>query len=298
MMKEKGVTQNQSAGIKMESIPIMLLHPFQNHPFKVLLDESMYELVESVKSRGVLTPVAVRPYVEKGYEILSGHRRVQACKIAGISKVPAKIMNLNDDMAIIFVVDSNIQREQLLPSEKAYAYKMKMDAMKRQGLRSDLTSSQFGTKFRTDETVAKEVKESRNQIHRYIRLTNLVYPLLDMVDEKKVPINSAVELSYLGTKAQTDIVYMMKRDEISVSMKQAMEIRRRSEEGKIQTATIESILREQTAKDFSITLKEKRIRKYFPKDYTKKQIENIVFTLLDQWFKEQSKKKSIEEVSV
>ena len=298
MMKEKGVTQNQSAGIKMESIPIMLLHPFQNHPFKVLLDESMYELVESVKSRGVLTPVAVRPYVEKGYEILSGHRRVQACKIAGISKVPAKIMNLNDDMAIIFVVDSNIQREQLLPSEKAYAYKMKMDAMKRQGLRSDLTSSQFGTKFRTDETVAKEVKESRNQIHRYIRLTNLVYPLLDMVDEKNVPINSAVELSYLGTKAQTDIVYMMKRDEISVSMKQAMEIRRRSEEGKIQTATIESILREQTTNDFSITLKENRIRKYFPKDYTKRQIENVVFTLLDQWFKEQNKKKKIEEVSV
>lgn len=294
MMKEKGVTQNQS----MESIPIMLLHPFQNHPFKVLLDESMYELVESVKSRGVLTPVAVRPYVEKGYEILSGHRRVQACKIAGISKVPAKIMNLNDDMAIIFVVDSNIQREQLLPSEKAYAYKMKMDAMKRQGLRSDLTSSQFGTKFRTDEMVAKEVKESRNQIHRYIRLTNLVYPLLDMVDEKKVPINSAVELSYLGTKAQTDIVHIINRDEISISMKQAMEIRRLSEDGKIQTATIESILREQTTNDFSITLKENRIRKYFPKDYTKRQIENVVFTLLDQWFKEQNKKKNIEEVSV
>ena len=293
-MKEKGVTQNQS----MESIPIMVLHPFQNHPFKVLLDESMYELVESVKSRGVLTPVAVRPYLEDGYEILSGHRRVQACKIAGISKVPAKIMKLNDDMAIIFVVDSNIQRERLLPSEKAYAYKMKMDAMKRQGLRSDLTSSQFGTKFRTDETVAKEVKESRNQIHRYIRLTNLVYPLLDMVDEKKVPINSAVELSYLGTKAQTDIVHIIKRDEISVSMKQAMEIRRLSEDGKIQTATIESILREQTTNDFSITLKENRIRKYFPKDYTKRQIENVVFTLLDQWFKEQNKKKKIEEVSV
>ncbi len=290
-MREKQMIRSKHLEEKTEKIPIDQLRPFKNHPFQVVLNEGMYELAESVKSMGVLTPIAVRPHPEGGYEILSGHRRVRACEIAGMDKVPAKILQLNDDMAVIFLVESNIQRENLLPSEKAYAYRMRLEAMKRQGLRTDLTSSQIGTKFRTDEMIAKEIRESRNQIHRYIRLTNLIYPLLDLVDTKKVPVNAAVELSYLGTKAQSDIVEIIGHDEISVSIKQAVEIRRLSRDGKIDMAAIESILKERTTKNLSLTLKENMIRKYFPKEYTKEQMENVVFALLEKWSEKQSKKK-------
>lgn len=284
------MAQQKSFANGIERIPITELRPFENHPFKVLMDDKMAELVESIASRGVLTPITVRPHPEGGYEILSGHRRVRACEILGISKVPARVVNLNDDMAAIFLVESNFQRREWLPSEKAYAYQLRMEAMKRQGLRSDLTSSQFGTKFRADEQLANEMKESRNQIHRYIRLTNLIDPLLELVDKKKVPLNAAVELSYLGTKAQADIVEIIYRDEISVSLKQAAEIRGHSTGGKLAAVEIEAVLRKCTVTSGSITLKESRIRKYFPKEYSKEQIEKVVFSLLEYWLKEQQKR--------
>ena len=289
-MRENSIVQQEITEIPMRNIPIKQLRPFENQPFKVLMDDSMYELAESVKGRGVLTPIAVRPHPEGGYEILSGHRRVKACEMAGKSQVPAKILDLDDDMAIIFLVESNIQREHLLPSEKAYAYRMRMEAMKRQGLRTDLTSSQIGTKFRTDEMLAKEMKESRNQIHRYIRLTNLIDTLLNLVDVKKVPVNAAVELSYLGTKAQADIVAIMERDEVTVSFKQAKEIRAKASDGKIAANAIASILQEREPVHGNVTLKEKNIRQYFPKGYTRRQMEAVVLSLLEQWSAVQRKK--------
>lgn len=282
-MRENSIVQQGITEIPMRNIPIKQLRPFENQPFQVLMDDSMYELAESVKGRGVLTPIAVRSHPEGGYEILSGHRRVKACEMAGKSQVPAKILDLDDDMAIIFLVESNIQREHLLPSEKAYAYRMRMEAMKRQGLRTNLTSSQFGTKFRTDEMLAKEMKESRNQIHRYIRLTNLIDTLLNLVDVKKVPVNAAVELSYLGTKAQADIVAIMERDEVTVSFKQAKEIRAKASDGKIAANAIASILQEREPVYGNVTLKEKNIRQYFPKGYTRRQKEAVVLSLLEQW---------------
>lgn len=273
-MQKRSMAQQQVPRVRSDDILITQLYPFENHPFKVVTDEKMMELATSIKDRGILTPITVRPDAEGSYEILSGHRRVCACEIIGKTTVPANILELNDDMAAIFLVESNIQREAWLPSEKAYAYQMRMEAMKRQGLRSDLTLSQIGTKFRTDELLAKEMKESRNQIHRYIRLTNLVDSLLALVDRKEIPLNAAVELSYLGSKAQTDIFEIICRDEISVSLKQAIELRSRSKDGKISVAEIEAILQERTAAGGSITLKRTLIRKYFPKEYSKEQIRN------------------------
>lgn len=297
-MRENCMAQKKSSAGGIVHLPITELHAYWNHPFKVLMDDKMVELVESIANRGVLTPITVRPHPEGGYEILSGHRRVCACEVLGIAKVPARIVNLNDDMAAIFLVESNFQRREWLPSEKAYAYQMRMEAMKRQGLRTDLTSSQIGTKLRTDEQLAKEMKESRNQIHRYIRLTNLVDSLLDMVDAKRLPLNAAVELSYLGSKAQTDIFEIICRDEISVSLKQAVELRRRSKDGKISVAEIEAILQERTAAGGSITLKQTLIRKYFPREYSKEQIENVVIALLEQWLKVQKQRKRIKKERV
>ena len=198
--------RSQRTTEEIRQMSVSELKPFESQPFKVLMDESMDELVQSIKESGVLSPLVVRPHKDGGYEILSGHRRATACKLAGREKVPVIVRNLDDDMATIFLVDSNLQRENILPSEKAYAYRLKLEAMKHQGQRSDLTSSQFGTKLRSDSILAQQVGESRNQIQRYIRLTELIDPLLDMVDDKKLPINSAVELSYLGSKAQSDVV--------------------------------------------------------------------------------------------
>ena len=266
---------------------ISSLIPYEDQPFKVLLDESMTELVQSINERGILTPIVVRPHTDGGYEILSGHRRVKACEIAGKNKIPAVIRDFDDDMAAIFLVDSNIQRDNILPSEKAYAYRLKLEAMKRQGCRTDLTSAQIGRKSGVEsrELLAEQVGESRNQISRYIRLTNLIDRLLDKVDEKKIPVNAAVELSYLGTKAQADIVEIMEYDEVSVSLKQAEKIRKNSKEGKIPIEEIARILNEDETKKVSFTLKNDKIRKYFPEGYSKKQIEEIVISLLEEWVK-------------
>ena len=263
------------------------LIPFEDQPFKVLLDDSMTELVQSINERGILTPIVVRPLKSGDYEILSGHRRVKACEIAGKNKIPAVIRDFDDDMAAIFLVDSNIQRDNILPSEKAYAYRLKLEAMKRQGCRTDLTSDQFGRKSGVEsrELLAEQVGESKIRISRYIRLTNLIDRLLDKVDEKKIPVNAAVELSYLGTRAQADIVEIMEYDEVSISLKQAEKIRKSSKEGKIPIEEITRILNEDETKKVSFTLKNDKIRKYFPEGYSKKQIEEVVISLLEEWIK-------------
>ena len=260
------------------------LKPFEEQPFKVLLDDSMTELVQSIKQRGVLTPIVVRPHKEEGYEILSGHRRVKACELAGRHKIPAFIRDLDDDKAAIFLVDSNLQRENLLPSEKAYAYRMKMEALKHQGFRTDLTSSQIGTKLRTDEIAANEAGESRSQLQRYIRLTNLIDKLLDKVDEKKIPVNAAVELSYLDTKSQVNVADIIEYDEIPVSVKQAKLMRQSAEDGRASLEEFSKILNDKTEQSSSITIKDNKIRKYFPESYSKKQMLETIYSLLKEWY--------------
>ena len=270
---------------RVQKLPVSQLKPFEEQPFKVLLDESMDELVESIKESGVLSPIIARPHKDGGYEILSGHRRAKACEIAGIKNVPVIVKNLDDDTATILLVDSNLQREHILPSEKAYAYRLKMEAMKRQGKRTDLTSSQFGTKLRADEQLAQQTGESRNQIQRYIRLTELIDPLLEMVDEKKLPLNAAVELSYLGSKAQSDVVKSIERNEITPSIEQSAKIRRISDDGLLSAKLIDRVIREQKPEKIRITLKEDKLRQYFPEEFTPKQIEDTIMELIANWAK-------------
>ena len=259
------------------------LRPFEEQPFKVRLDESMDELVRSVKESGILSPIIARFGKDGGYEILSGHRRAKACEITGIKNVPVIVKNLDDDAAAILLVDSNLQRENILPSEKAYAYKLKLEALKHQGARTDLTSSQFGTKLRSDEIIAKEFGDSRNQIQRYIRLTELIDPLLNLVDEKRLPLNAAVELSYLGTKAQADVVQMIERHEVVPSIGQAAKMRKFAEENRLSYDVMDSIMLEQKPEKIKVVLKEDRLRKYFPKNYTPKQMQDIIEKLLSKW---------------
>ena len=268
---------------EIRTIALNRLHPFEEQPFKVRLDESMDELVESIKESGVLSPIIARPDKDGGYEILSGHRRAKACEIAGIKDIPVIEKNLDDDAAAILLVDSNLQREYILPSEEAYAYRLKLEAMKNQGKRTDLTSSQFGTKLRTDEIIAKQSGESRNQIQRYIRLTELIDPLLDLVDEKKLPLNAAVELSYLGTKAQSDVVGMIERHEAVPSIAQASKMRKFAQEDRLSYDVIDSIMLEQSPEKIKIVLKEDRLRKYFPKNFTPKQMQEVIENLLSKW---------------
>ncbi len=268
---------------EIKLISLSDLRPFEEQPFKVRLDESMDELVESIKESGVLSPIIARPDKDGGYEILSGHRRAKACEIAGIKDIPVIVKNLDDDAAAILLVDSNLQREYILPSEKAYAYRLKLEAMKNQGKRTDLTSSQFGTKLRTDEIIAKQSGESRNQIQRYIRLTELIDPLLNLVDEKKLPLNAAVELSYLGTKAQSDVVGMIERHEAVPSIAQAAKMRKFAQEDRLSYDVIDSIMLEQSPEKIKIVLKEDRLQKYFPKNFTPKQMQDVIENLLSKW---------------
>lgn len=270
---------------KIELININELYPFKNHPFKVLDDEKMGETVESIKKFGVLVPGLVRPRAEGGYEIVAGHRRCRASALAGLTEMPVIIREMDDDAATIIMVDSNLQREVILPSEKAFAFKMKLEAMKRQGARRDLTSSQFGTKLekgRADEILAEQVGESRNQIQRYIRLTELVPELLVLVDEKKVALNSAVELSYIPKEEQSLVEEAMERDEASPSLKQARKIRKYSDEGKLSESVLEVILNEEKPLEEKIVFKSESIKKYFPDGYTSKQIENEIIKILEK----------------
>ncbi|MBQ7574879.1 MAG: ParB/RepB/Spo0J family partition protein [Clostridia bacterium] len=284
-------------GRKSEEIKIVKieeLKPFVDQPFKVIEDESMTELAESIKQSGVLTPIVARPSTDGGYEIIAGHRRVHACKLAGITEAPVVIKELDDDTAIIMLVDSNLQREHILPSEKARAYEMKLEAMKRQGARTDLTSAQFGQKLETKlskDILAEQVGESRNQIQRYIRLTNLIEPILDMVDNKEIALNAAVELSYLGSKAQSEVLDAMGSEAMAPSIEQAKKIRRFDDEGRLNPNVILSIMQEQKPEKIKITLNDDQIKKYFPKSYTKKQIEDVIIKLLEGWHRKREQGK-------
>ena len=271
-----------------EIIPVKLseLKPFTEQPFKVLDNEDMDELVASVKSNGVLSPIVARPHPEGGYEILSGHRRARACEIAGITEVPAVVKNLDDDTAIILLVDSNLQREHILPSEKAKAYQMKLEAMNRRGERTDLTCSQFGDKLggkKSSDILAEQSGESKNQIFRYIRLTNLIDPILEMVDTKEIAMNAAVELSYLGSKAQHDVLEAMESEDVAPSIEQAKKIRRFNDEDRLNPDVILSIMQEQKPEKLKITLGDEQIKKYFPKNFTKRQMEDTIIKLLENW---------------
>lgn len=269
------------------------LKPFEEQPYRVVFDKSMEELIESIKENGILTPIIVRRLDNEQFEIISGHRRVAAGKVAKIHKFPAQIMELNDDEAAILLVDSNLQRENILPSEKAFAYKLKLDAMKRQGKRTDLILSQNGTKLRSDAQLAEQVGESRNQIQRYIRLTYLIDKLLEMVDNKKMPFTVGVELSYLGSRAQAYIAEILEYDEIMLSMGQATKIKLLAKNGQIDEDKILAVIYEKKTEKVNITINNKQIREYFPKEYSKEQIENIVFELIRQWSKKHRKEAAV-----
>ena len=271
---------------EIKPVPISELKPFTEQPFKVKLDEDMDALVDSIKQCGVLTPVIARPHKDGGYEILSGHRRVKACELAGITDIPVVVKNLDDDTATILLVDSNLQREHILPSEKAFAYQMKLEAMKRQGARTDLTSAQIGQKLEnkvSKDILAEQVGESRNQIQRYIRLTNLIDPILDMVDNNQIAMNAAVEISYLGSKEQAAVMQSIEKEETSPSIAQARKMRQFHQEGKLSDTVIESIMMEQKPETVKITLSEEKLKKYFPKSYSKAKMEEIILKLLDKW---------------
>ena len=271
---------------EIKPVPISELKPFTEQPFKVKLDEDKDALVDSIKQCGVLTPVIARPHKDGGYEILSGHRRVKACELAGITDIPVVVKNLDDDTATILLVDSNLQREHILPSEKAFAYQMKLEAMKRQGARTDLTSAQIGQKLEnkvSKDILAEQVGESRNQIQRYIRLTNLIDPILDMVDNNQIAMNAAVEISYLGSKEQAAVMQSIEKEETSPSIAQARKMRKFHQEGNLSNAVIDSIMMEQKPETVKITLGEDKLKKYFPKSYSKAKMEEIILKLLDKW---------------
>lgn len=272
---------------EIKPVPISELKPFTEQPFKVKLDEDMDALVESIKQCGVLTPVIARPHKDGGYEILSGHRRVKACELAGITDIPVVVKNLDDDTATILLVDSNLQREHILPSEKAFAYQMKLEAMKRKaGRPSKENVSQIGTNFekgRSDTELAEQVGESRNQIQRYIRLTNLIDPILNMVDNNQIAMNAAVEISYLGSKEQAAVMQSIEKEETSPSIAQARKMRKFHQDGNLSNAVIDSIMMEQKPETVKITLGEDKLKKYFPKSYSKAKMEEIILKLLDKW---------------
>ena len=272
-----------------EIIPMQLseLKPFSEQPFKVLDNEDMDELVDSIKENGVLSPIVVRPHPEGGYEILSGHRRARACEKAGITEVPVVVKDLDDDTAVILLVDSNLQREHILPSEKAFAYQMRLEAMKRKaGRPSKENVSQIATNFvsgRSDEILGEQVGESKDQIRRYIRLTELIDPLLVMVDSKDMALNAGVELSYLKTKEQAAVLEAIKSEETCPSIEQAKKMHRFFDEGRLNPDVILSIMQEQKEEKIKITLGDDKLKKYFPKGYSKQQMEDTIIKLLEKW---------------
>ena len=272
---------------EIKPVPISELKPFTEQPFKVKLDEDMDALVESIKQCGVLTPVIARPHKDGGYEILSGHRRVKACELAGITDIPVVLKNLDDDTATILLVDSNLQREHILPSEKAFAYQMKLEAMKRKaGRPSKENSEQFALNFQgkqSSEILGEQVGESKDQIRRYIRLTNLIDPILDMVDNNQIAMNAAVEISYLGSKEQAAVMQSIEKEETSPSIAQARKMRKFHQDGNLSNAVIDSIMMEQKPETVKITLGEEKLKKYFPKSYSKAKMEEIILKLLDKW---------------
>ena len=275
---------------QIQQIPITELHPFKNHPFKVLDDEAMQRTVESVAQFGVLAPLIARPREEGGYEIISGHRRQHAAELAGLKTLPVIVRNMSDDEAVIHMVDSNLQREHILPSERAFAYKMKLDAMKRTAGRPSKNMSQIGTQKRSDQIMAEEMGESRNQIQRFIRLTNLIPELLDLVDQKKISFNPAVELSYLTASEQRDFLEAMQDTQNAPSLSQAQRIKKLSQEGKCTYDAMFDIMGEEKKAEMDrVTIKNDVLRKYFPKSYTPKQMQDTIIKLLEQWQKKRQR---------
>ena len=271
---------------QVRQIPIGELFPFKNHPFKVLDDDSMSDTVESVKQYGVLSPLIARPRPKGGYEIISGHRRQHAAELAGLETLPVIVRQMDDDAAIILMVDSNLQREHILPSERAFAYKMKLDAIKNQGTRSDLTSTQVVSKLRSNEKLGAENNQSRETVRRFIRLTNLIPELLDMVDNKTVSFNPAVELSYLSPEQQQEVIRAMDDTQNFPSVSQAKRIKKLAQDGTFTTETVVAIMGEEKKSELdTVTIKNDTLRKYFPRSYTPKQMEDTIIKLLEQWQK-------------
>ena len=271
---------------QVQQIPIGELFPFKNHPFKVLDDDSMSDTVESVKQYGVLAPLIARPRPEGGYEIISGHRRQHAAELAGLETLPVIVRDMSDDAAVILMVDSNLQREHILPSERAFAYKMKLDAIKNQGVRSDLTSPQVASKFRSDDEVAKGQGISGDTVRRFIRLTNLIPELLDMVDNKTVSFNPAVELSYLSPEQQQEVIRAMDDTQNFPSVSQAKRIKKLAQDGTFTTETVVAIMGEAKKDELDkVVIKNDTLKKYFPRSYTPKQMEDTTIKLLEQWHK-------------
>lgn len=269
------------------------LHPFEGHPFKVLDDELMEQTVESIKQIGVVSPLIVRPDPEGGFEILSGHRRLHAAQLAGLETVPVIVKEMDDDAAIIFMVDSNLQRENILPSERAFSYKMKLEAMKHQGERGDLTSAQVGPKSWAAQVVAEEAGDSKSQVKRYIRLTNLIPEILDMVDEKKIAFNPAVELSYLKPSEQKEFLEAMDYAQASPSLSQAQRLKKLSQEGGCTLDAMCEVMNEIKKDELDhVTIKNEVLRKYFPKSYTPKQMQDTIIRLLEKW--QRSKQRDME----
>ena len=276
---------------QVQQIPIGELFPFKNHPFKVLDDESMQRTVESVEQYGVLSPLIARPRPEGGYEIISGHRRQHAAQLAGLETLPVIVRQMDDDAAVLLMVDSNLQRENILPSERAFAYKMKLEALKNQGARSDLTSPQVAAKFRSDDAVAKDQGISGDTVRRYIRLTNLIPELLDMVDEKKISFNPAVELSYLDESQQRDFLEAMNDTQNAPSLSQAQQLKKMAQQGEFSYEKAFDVMgQEKRSEKDTVTIKNETLRKYFPRSYTPKQMEEKIIQLLDAWQKKQQRR--------
>ena len=274
-------------------MPLSDLHPFEGHPFKVLDDELMEQTVESIKQIGVVSPLIVRPDPEGGFEILSGHRRLHAAQLAGLETVPVIVKEMDDDAAIIFMVDSNLQRENILPSERAFSYKMKLEAMKHQGQRGDLTSDQVGQKSWAVNQLADDANESKTQVQRFIRLTNLIPEILDMVDEKKIAFNPAVELSYLKPSEQKEFLEAMDYAQASPSLSQAQRLKKLSQEGDCTLDAMCEVMNEIKKDELDhVTIKNEVLRKYFPKSYTPKQMQDTIIRLLEKW--QRSKQQDME----
>ena len=288
---EESRTESQQEHVQM--IPLSELHPFEGHPFRVVDDEEMQKTVESVKQYGVLTPAIARPDPDGGYEIISGHRRLRASELAGLDKLPVIVREMDDDEAIIYMVDSNLQREHILPSERAFAYKMKLDAIKHQGERRDITSGQVDPKLigkRSNQIVADDAGESVKQVQRYIRLTELIPEIRDMVDEKKIAFNPAVELSYLKPEEQREFLDAMDYAQAAPSLSQAQRLKKLSQEGECKMDAMCEVMNEVKKDDMTtITIPHDVLRKYFPKSYTPQQMQDVIVKLLDQWQKKRNR---------
>ena len=274
---------------RMQEIPLDQLKPFKNHPFKVRDDQRMLDTVDSIREYGVLVPAIARPDPEGGYELISGHRRKRGCEMAGLQTMPVIIRNLDDDAAVLVMVDSNIQREELLPSERAFAYKMKLEALKHQGARSDLTSMQVAQKLSVQK-VGDDAGVSKDQVRRFIRLTELISELLDMVDERKLAFNPAVEVSYLKQDEQRMLLEAMDAEQTTPSLSQAQRLKKFSQEGRLTEEAMSAIMSEEKKSDMDkVTLRSDTLRRYFPKSYTPKQMEQTIIRLLDVWQKQRQK---------